>query len=1102
MNLQKYISLAFPILISAINLGVFLEPRKSQAQLIPDNSLGSESSVITPQDTLNDLIEGGAIRGNNLFHSFSEFNIPEARGAIFANPEGVENILNRVTGGNPSNIFGRLSVAGNANLFLINPAGVIFGPNAILDVSGSLTVTTADGIQLGEGGFFSATNLEGSSLLSVSPSALFFNQVASQATGNIIVNSSLNNVSGNSNLSLLSINDITIENPLNLPAGNGRVELKADVDENLTGDLIVTNPADGIVTNGRDLNLEGANLIIGNIDASSDTEAGDITLNASQNISTGNLSSDLFAQTNDTGNGGAITLEAGGDINTGNIRSYTGSYSGNSENGGAITLESGGNITVANLDSRSVSGTNTGNGGAITLEAGGDINTGNLDSEAFSYYANSVAGNGGEITLEAGGDINTQGGLDSRSFNNQGIVGDGGAIKIEADGDINVSSGILTTSVRDDSNSNPLGSGGNILISSGNNISLSNDNILANGAPSGSITIESPNTISIDGILVQSIHSGSGTGGNLEITTNSLIITNNSDVSTLTFGEGMAGDVTIDATNSIIIDNSILSSVVGSGVQFIAQASGNGGNVMIETPQLSVINGGQVVTNTFSTGNAGNLSIKVDESILIDGIGTDTAGSLRTSGLFSGSINNGTGNGGNINIETGSIIVSNDAEINTNTQETGNAGNINIDAGEFIVVDRAIIDSGVISGTGTGGDINLDVSEGNLSLTNGGRITITTEGDGNAGNANIVTQSIVLDGTGIVIDDDIEADNNVDTVEVDSGIFSESFGENTIGNGGTIVINTNSLAVNNQATINAESQGFGNGGNIDINATENIEINNGEIISDSTGTGLAGNISITTEGNIIGNAATISATSLQTGGGDINIDASEVEIENSSLISTSVFNGDGGGGDITITTVQFTALEDSDILANAIEGAGGNITIDANTLIADVFTNNGPDSSLDVSDFSLFRGNGRVDISASSESGVDGTVTIPDITFIENSLIGLDAAVVTPEQIVSGSCIARQTPGRPTFTASGTDSLPDNPFQRLTGQYELIGVNNIGGNSGDTVSGEKIPNDYSWQIGDSVVEAGGLIVTNSGKVMLDSRDRITEIAKANDLVCN
>ncbi|MEQ8755342.1 MAG: DVUA0089 family protein [Coleofasciculus sp. G1-WW12-02] len=160
------------------------------AQVIPDDTLGAEGSVVNPdvliRDILSNRIDGGATRGANLFHSFIEFNVAEGRGIYFANPDGIENILSRVTGDNVSNILGRLGVLGEANLFLLNPNGILFGENASLDIEGSFVATTASGIELGEDGYFSATQPRSSRLLSVSPGALFYNAV--EAAGGKITN--------------------------------------------------------------------------------------------------------------------------------------------------------------------------------------------------------------------------------------------------------------------------------------------------------------------------------------------------------------------------------------------------------------------------------------------------------------------------------------------------------------------------------------------------------------------------------------------------------------------------------------------------------------------------------------------------------------------------------------------------------------------------------------------------------------------------------------------------------------------------------------------------------------------------------------------------
>ncbi|WP_366516596.1 filamentous hemagglutinin N-terminal domain-containing protein [Microcoleus sp. PH2017_20_SFW_D_A] len=141
---------------------LLLFPASAIAQIIPDSTLGAESSRLVP-DTINNLpsdrISGGATRGSNLFHSFRSFNIGEGRGLYFENPSAVSNIFTRVTGGQPSNILGTLGVQGNANLFLINPKGIVFGPNARLDLRGSFVASTADSIVFNNGFEFS-TNTE------------------------------------------------------------------------------------------------------------------------------------------------------------------------------------------------------------------------------------------------------------------------------------------------------------------------------------------------------------------------------------------------------------------------------------------------------------------------------------------------------------------------------------------------------------------------------------------------------------------------------------------------------------------------------------------------------------------------------------------------------------------------------------------------------------------------------------------------------------------------------------------------------------------------------------------------------------------------------
>ena len=143
----------FFLLTSAFS---FLFPGTVIAQVVPDNTLGAESSTIRSIDELRDAIEGGAIRDDNLFHSFQEFNVGEGASVSFTNPEGIANIFSRVTGGNISKIFGVLKVEGTANLFLMNPNGIVFGENAAINLGGSFLATTAETIDFNDGNKFSS----------------------------------------------------------------------------------------------------------------------------------------------------------------------------------------------------------------------------------------------------------------------------------------------------------------------------------------------------------------------------------------------------------------------------------------------------------------------------------------------------------------------------------------------------------------------------------------------------------------------------------------------------------------------------------------------------------------------------------------------------------------------------------------------------------------------------------------------------------------------------------------------------------------------------------------------------------------------------------
>lgn len=393
---------------------IMLYISSGKAQMVPDNTLGGESSRITPNVLINgkngDLINGGARRDSNLFHSFSEFNITDGQKVYFGNPSGVQNILTRVTGGNASNILGTLGVDGAANLFLINPSGILFGKNASLDVRGSFVGTTANGIQFGNQGFFNATNPEVPPLLTINPSALLFNQI--NASASIQNNStvpvgkdpsgfdttglrvpdgkSLLLVGGNVNMDGGRLNAFAGRIELGSLVEPATVALLQDGDnlnlrfpENVNrgsvslinqAGIFVTGASGDIAVNAKNLEIFGGSFLsagIGQGLGTPDTVAGDININATKEISVVGFGSQLLnlVSTEAKGHGGNINI-----------------------NSGSLLLRDGSIVATSTFGE--------GNAGNVTLQAKSSVSLKN-NSFVFSTVESGGVGKSGDININA-----------------------------------------------------------------------------------------------------------------------------------------------------------------------------------------------------------------------------------------------------------------------------------------------------------------------------------------------------------------------------------------------------------------------------------------------------------------------------------------------------------------------------------------------------------------------------------------------------------------------------------------------------------------------------------------------------------------------------
>jgi filamentous hemagglutinin family protein len=636
------------------------------AQIIPDRTLPSNSSVTTGGNIR--IITGGTRAGSNLFHSFGEFSVPTGSTAYFNNSLDIQNIISRVTGKSISNIDGLIKANGTANLFFMNPNGIIFGRNAKLDIGGSFLATTANAIQFGNQGLFSASTPEASSsLLTVNPSALLFNQIAAASIQNNSVapsgldpslTSTATGLRVPNGQSLLLVGGNVSMDAGGLYAFGGRVELggvsgAGTVGLNANGTQFSLSFPDGIERSDILLN----NGAIVNVRADN---GGTIAINA--------RSLDILRQS---------SLQAGIAEGLGAVNSKAGNIEINAQ--AAINLKDASEIR------NSVQLRGTGQSGDINIHAGSLSLTNGAEVTASTFGR----GDAGNITITA---RNTVWADEIRNYNPSGVF-----------------STVLPTGV---------GNGGRIDITTGSLFFTNGAVVLAaiyGRGDAGSINITAQDTVFFDGVAKNgSFPSASGiyssvvlpqtvgNGGDISVTTGSLIAKNGGKLSARSYGYGNAGSVAIIARDNVSFDGGSVRGPSGAFSSVESGAVGKAGGISLSTGSLDVRNGALLNVGNLGKGTAGDIEVS-SRFIELD---NQAAILAKTA----------SGNGGNITLGIKDLLLlRRNSQISTTAgtaEAGGNGGNININApnGFLVAVPGENSDITANAFTGSGGKVQIQTS--------------------------------------------------------------------------------------------------------------------------------------------------------------------------------------------------------------------------------------------------------------------------------------------------------------------------------------------------------------------------------------------------------
>ncbi|GJL62618.1 MAG: hypothetical protein NPIRA04_12720 [Nitrospirales bacterium] len=893
-----------------------------------DNTLGSQ---ISSTGNVHN-ITGGTRPGDgpNLFHSFGQFNVAKGEIANFLNDSGLNtsNILGRITEGEPSYIMGTIKTIdvtqgfGDANLYLMNPQGIIFGPNANLNIGGSFYATTANKIEFTDNIQFSAVpGLDDVAILTSAPPKAF--GFLAENPADITINQSSLNVPEGKSLSLIG-GDIRILGNLDQGANETTPSLKT---KGGRINLISVASKGAVVLNTLDKPSDIA------ISVNSFEQLGEITISGNASVDT-------------SGNGGGTVVIRAGRLMIDKSKIYANTIGAAKDGPAPSQLGKGIDIQVAGellIDNRSGLETNlesdlpegTAAGGGVRVMAD-HLEIRNDSYVESSVFSGSTRGKSGNIDLEANS-IRIQGGDSENGTVRAHTNGsaDSGDIIITANRNLEVRDGaqILTFALAESGNA------GDIEISGGN--------ILLSGTPETLTGISSQtNPLDTDASI-------KGNSGNIRMTVNRLEMLE-TFISTVSLSDGNPGNVEIDAEQGdVFISGSHEPNAPFFGIFANTFASRPGGNLNITAKNLKLTKQASLQASTNNTGNAGNITLTLTGVLDVEDNSFIQVASL--------SPDTSAGDAGDLILTAKNIEIrgqTNDSSATGLSAATraGKGGSITIFTDSLLVTDRGFITSRALA-SGNGGSINAKVQ--NLTLNNDSAITAGSISSGNAGSVKLNVNDLTSNGN----------------AEVSSSSNSQ---EPDAGGGGTIdVTASNSLNLTDTTISTSVAGGSKPGGNITLKADRVVGLNDETTVTaQSSGAGNAGNINIEARETIQIDNSSVTTQAALASGGDIKLDADNmIRLTNSTIESSVQGNQTTTGGGISLDP-QFVILQNSRILATATSGFGGNIEIVGDLVLADPFSLN--PENLSATSIAGPQFSGNVDIRAPIQNLSESIAPLPE----------------------------------------------------------------------------------------------------------------------------